>query len=56
MAIMSGGDYSKGTLGCGFSISSALARCGFGDSLLHAFNNMASKDLETYMEQWCKDL
>jgi len=23
---------------------------------LHAFNNMAPKDLETYMEQWCKDL
>jgi Holliday junction resolvase YEN1 len=56
VALMSGGDYSKGTPGCGFSISSALARCGFGDSLLHAFNNMVPKDLEAYIEQWCKDL
>jgi len=56
IALMSGGDYSKGMPGCSFSISSALARCGFGDSLLHAFNSMAPKDLETYMEQWCKDL
>ena len=56
IALLSGGDYSKGIPGCGFSISSALARCGFGDSLLYAFNSMAPKDLETYMEQWCNDL
>lgn len=34
IALLRGGDYSSGVKGCGIHIAYALARCGFGDTLL----------------------
>lgn len=41
IVLLSGGDYHDGMPGCGLAVAHALARCGFGDRLLNAFNNMA---------------
>ncbi|KAJ7812414.1 PIN domain-like protein [Mycena leptocephala] len=53
IAIMSGGDYDTvGLAECGINIAHALARCGFGDSLLEASQKMDEKDLRQFLVGW----
>ncbi|KAF8955937.1 PIN domain-like protein, partial [Flammula alnicola] len=40
IALLSKSDYSNGLPGCGLIISAGLARCGFGDEILHAFHKL----------------
>jgi hypothetical protein len=56
MALMAGGDYSDGLEGCGGKIAHGLARCGFGDSLLTAFNTRNSNDLHAFLKSWVEDI
>ncbi|KAJ7272662.1 PIN domain-like protein, partial [Mycena haematopus] len=57
LAILGGGDYDLvGLPGCGSQIAHALARCGFGDSLLTACENMVDSKLEDFLVQWRDDL
>ena len=52
VALMSGGDYSKGLMGCGPATSFALAKCGFGDSLIYAFDTFVGPTLNQFLDQW----
>lgn len=45
-----------GLPGCGGHIAHALARCGFGDSLLAACQNMSEDNLRHFLVQWRQDL
>ncbi|KAJ6500207.1 PIN domain-like protein, partial [Mycena vitilis] len=57
LAILGGGDYDMaGLVGCGPHIAHALARCGFGDSLLAACQNMVETDLKLFLVRWREDL
>ncbi|KAJ7826418.1 PIN domain-like protein [Mycena leptocephala] len=57
LAILGGGDYDTvGLPGCGGHIAHALARCGFGDSLLAACQNMSEDNLQHFLVQWRQDL
>ncbi|KAJ7660950.1 PIN domain-like protein, partial [Mycena polygramma] len=57
LAILGGGDYDMaGLVGCGPHIAHALARCGFGDSLLAACQNMVEADLKLFLVRWREDL
>ena len=53
IGLMSGGDYQQGGVArCGTMISHGLARCGFGDTLYQAANNLNREDLETFLGHW----
>ncbi|KAI0087645.1 hypothetical protein BDY19DRAFT_954743 [Irpex rosettiformis] len=41
IALLSGGDYSKGVEGCGPQVAAALAQCGFGDSLVNKIRSLS---------------
>jgi Holliday junction resolvase YEN1 len=57
IAILSGGDYHQAGLpGCGPNIAHGLAKCGFGDSLLHAAQTMSRDDLSIFLSTWRQDL
>ncbi|KAJ7622226.1 PIN domain-like protein, partial [Roridomyces roridus] len=56
LALMSGGDYNTvGVPGCGIGVAHALARCGFGDSLLEACNSPVI-DLALFLPGWRKGI
>lgn len=55
IALLSGGDYHDGMPGCGLVITHGLARCGFGDRLLLAFESMKRDDLFKYLWQTWAD-
>jgi hypothetical protein len=52
LAVMSGGDYSSGVPNCGPSTALALARCGFGDTLLKAVKTLHGKAFEDFISTW----
>ncbi|KAF8130008.1 PIN domain-like protein [Mycena galopus ATCC 62051] len=53
LAVMRGGDYDTvGLAGCGIAVAHALARCGFGDSLLTAAQNMLVPELQEFLVTW----
>lgn len=55
-ALLAGGDYGPGILGCGKSTAHALALCGFGDTLLDAVTSMSGTALRTFLYGWRRDL
>ncbi|KZT03833.1 PIN domain-like protein [Laetiporus sulphureus 93-53] len=55
-ALLSGGDYGNGLRGFGPQISHALARLGFGDTLLNAYQQHDQRDLFPFLAQWRADL
>lgn len=57
IGLMKGGDYHPGGLvGCGPIIAHALARCGFGDSLLQAAKDADRDKLAPFLTRWRHDL
>ncbi|KAI0687609.1 hypothetical protein BC835DRAFT_402214 [Cytidiella melzeri] len=67
IALLSGGDYSKGVEGCGPQVAASLAQCGFGESLVHSSSRKASKtrvtlgiaeqaELMRWLEGWREEL
>lgn len=51
-ALLNGGDYHTGVDKIGKVIAHGLARCGFGDSLLTAYQNRNNQDIRTFLPQW----
>lgn len=52
-ALLVGGDYNPGVLGCGPTIAHALAKCGFGEALLHAVTESSpGPHLESSLAAW----
>ncbi|KAF8144098.1 PIN domain-like protein [Mycena galopus ATCC 62051] len=57
LAVMRGGDYDTvGLAGCGIAVAHALARCGFGDSLLTAAQNMLAPELQEFLVTWRQEV
>ena len=54
--LMAGGDYNQGVPGCGVATAHALARCGFGDTLLTAARTLHGSNLEKFLNTWCDSL
>lgn len=55
-ALLSGGDYAAGLEGCGALTAHGLAKCGFGDELLKAFNTLDAADLSEFLVSWVADI
>jgi holliday junction resolvase YEN1 len=53
---MSGGDYSLGIPDCGSATALALARCGFGDTLLKAAETLHGERLEDFLSTWRQNI
>ncbi|KAF9497231.1 hypothetical protein BDN71DRAFT_1588372 [Pleurotus eryngii] len=51
-ALLNGGDYHTGIDKIGKVIAHGLAQCGFGDSLLTAYQNRNNQDVRTFLPQW----
>ncbi|TFK47260.1 hypothetical protein OE88DRAFT_832970 [Heliocybe sulcata] len=52
IGLLSGGDYHQaGLASCGIKTAHALARCGFGDSLLEAVS-LPEEELDKFLEDW----
>lgn len=51
-ALLCGGDYDQGIEKCGSATAFGLARCGFGDKLLEAVQNIKGKGLDNFLVQW----
>ncbi|CAL1695341.1 unnamed protein product [Somion occarium] len=51
-ALLSGGDYGNGIRGCGPQIAHGLARCGFGDRLIQAYEDMGPRGIQAFLPQW----
>ncbi|KAJ7792482.1 PIN domain-like protein [Mycena olivaceomarginata] len=57
LAVLNGGDYDTvGLAKCGATVAHALARCGFGDSLLEAAQNMSQPALQHFLVAWRQEL
>ncbi|EJD47543.1 PIN domain-like protein [Auricularia subglabra TFB-10046 SS5] len=56
IALLRGGDYNKGVPQIGMQIAHALARCGFGESLLNAVQSLQSEQLSKFLASWRIDL
>ncbi|KAJ7020063.1 PIN domain-like protein, partial [Mycena alexandri] len=57
LAVLRGGDYDTiGLANCGITIAHALARCGFGDTLLAAVLNMAEGELRHFVIRWREEV
>ncbi|KAJ7366949.1 PIN domain-like protein [Mycena albidolilacea] len=57
LAVLNGGDYDTvGLAKCGATVAHALARCGFGDSLLKAAQNMPQPALQHFLVAWRQEL
>ncbi|KAJ7776381.1 PIN domain-like protein, partial [Mycena metata] len=57
LAVLRGGDYDTvGLANCGITTAHALARCGFGDTLLAAVLNMADGELQHFLIGWREEL
>ncbi|KIL54103.1 hypothetical protein M378DRAFT_56369, partial [Amanita muscaria Koide BX008] len=57
IGLLSGGDYAHAGLpGCGITTALALARCGFGDSLLEAAMVMPHESLPAFLSTWRQQL
>ncbi|KIM77468.1 hypothetical protein PILCRDRAFT_76654, partial [Piloderma croceum F 1598] len=56
IAIMSGGDYSKGLVGCRIQISSQLAQAGFGRRLIKGIHDSTGALRDQFLHEWCRDI
>ncbi|EMD35071.1 hypothetical protein CERSUDRAFT_96986 [Gelatoporia subvermispora B] len=55
--ILCGGDYHQaGLMGCGATTAHALAKCGFGDSLLEAVHALPRELLSEFLEGWREEI
>ncbi|KAF9559207.1 PIN domain-like protein [Agrocybe pediades] len=56
IALMAGGDYDRrGIYGCGFTVARDLAKCGFGDSLIEAYERLRDNhfhDFTGFLIEW----
>ncbi|KAF9475048.1 PIN domain-like protein [Pholiota conissans] len=52
-ALLTGGDYDTGLHRCGPGSAIALAKCGFGDQLIDAFEHLNGPDFDRFLIQWC---
>ncbi|KAI0632888.1 hypothetical protein C8Q77DRAFT_1158338 [Trametes polyzona] len=53
IGILRGGDYSQSGLdGCGVTTAHGLAKCGFGDTLLHAARTLPRDALPAFLDTW----
>ncbi|RDX40456.1 hypothetical protein OH76DRAFT_1467492 [Lentinus brumalis] len=55
-ALVAGGDYGKGLKRCGPDAGHALARLGYGDNLLQAYEHRDAVDLPAFLAQWRLDV
>lgn len=55
-ALLCGGDYDDGIMGCGYFTAKALAQCGFGDQLLTAFRGLHGADYDEFVSQWRNEI
>ena len=57
IGLLSGGDYHQaGLLRCGPGIAHGLAKCGFGDDLLKATQNLSCDELPNFLTMWRSNL
>lgn len=57
IGLLRGGDYNpEGLPGCGPNVAHALARCGFGDTLVDATRNLSKEDLPAFLVNWRHEL
>ncbi|KAF5375341.1 hypothetical protein D9615_007986 [Tricholomella constricta] len=57
IAVLSGGDYSRGLKGCGIEIAHQLSLgTTLGEDLYAAVHNYSSTELSSFLEEWCKRL
>ncbi|KAK7054272.1 PIN domain-like protein [Favolaschia claudopus] len=57
LAVLGGGDYdTAGLPDCGMGTAHALARCGYGDSLLLAAQTLCVDDLEQFLVGWRQEI
>ncbi|EGN94841.1 hypothetical protein SERLA73DRAFT_30636, partial [Serpula lacrymans var. lacrymans S7.3] len=57
IGLLSGGDYHQaGVTGCGRLIAAGLARCGFGDTLLKASQELSRDELPGFLSTWRDDI
>jgi hypothetical protein len=53
VALMAGSNYNEGVPGCGVATTHALARCGWGDTLLTAAQTLHhGSNLEDFLDTW----
>ena len=53
IGLLRGGDYDpEGLPGCGLNAAHALARCGFGDTLLDAARTLPREHLPSFLTNW----
>lgn len=51
-ALLCGGDYNPGICGCGAETAYGLAKCGFGNQLIYAIDNLEGQDLDNFISDW----
>ncbi|KAF5371482.1 hypothetical protein D9615_009624 [Tricholomella constricta] len=57
IAVLSGGDYSRGLRGCGIEIAHQLSLgTTLGEDLYSAVCNYSSTELSSFLEEWCERL
>lgn len=57
IGLLKGGDYHPGGLeSCGAITAHGLAKCGFGDTLCHAAENLDKESLITFLISWRNDV
>lgn len=56
IGLMSGGDYEGGLERCGIATAHAIARCGFGDSLIAAARTLSREGLDEFLDNWRQEL
>ncbi|KAF8834705.1 PIN domain-like protein [Paxillus ammoniavirescens] len=56
MALVCGGDYHPGLLGCGWRTALQLAKYGLGDDLLRIAKDATVSDLASYAKTWADEL
>ncbi|TDL27126.1 hypothetical protein BD410DRAFT_895019 [Rickenella mellea] len=57
IGLLRGGDYhTEGLTGCGPLIAHGLARCGFGDTLVHAARTLSRERLELFLAKWREEV
>lgn len=51
-ALLVGGDYDSGVVGCGPTVAHGLAKCGFGDKLMDALLRLSGTNLRKFLDTW----
>ncbi|KAI0644364.1 hypothetical protein C8Q79DRAFT_971273 [Trametes meyenii] len=56
IALCAGGDYDKGIKGLGTTIAHALARLGYGERLLRAYQSLSPAAFKAWLPRWRADM